>query len=66
MNIFQNVFEEVKSFIQMVMLNLTSFGLRGKLSHYSESKDNVKHLSCIIFQGICSCGNHQKRSYKNR
>ena len=21
-------------------------------------KDNVKHLSCVIYQGICSCGNN--------
>ena len=42
----------------MVKLSLTSFGQRGKLSHYFKIKDNVKNLSCIMYQGICSCGNN--------
>ena len=27
-----------------------------KLESLFEIKDNAKHLSCIIYQGICSCG----------
>ena len=27
-----------------------------KLESLFEIKNNVKHLSCIIYQGICSCG----------
>ena len=42
----------------MEKLSLTSFGQRGKLSHYFKIKDNVKNLSCIMYQGICSCGNN--------
>ena len=29
-----------------------------KIKSLFKIKDNVKHLSCVIYQGICSCGNN--------
>ena len=29
-----------------------------KIKSLFKIKDNVKHLSCAIYQGICSCGNN--------
>ena len=28
-----------------------------KIKSLFKIKDNVKNLSCVIYQGICSCGN---------
>ena len=30
-----------------------------KIKSFIKIKDNVKHLSCVVYQGICSCGNNQ-------
>ena len=27
-----------------------------KIKSLFKIKDNVKHLSCVVYQGICSCG----------
>ena len=29
-----------------------------KIKSLFKIKDNIKHLSCVIYQGICSCGNN--------
>ena len=29
-----------------------------KIKSLFKIKDNVKHLSCVFYQGICSCGNN--------
>ena len=29
-----------------------------KIKSLFKIKDNVKHLSCVVYQGICSCGNN--------
>ena len=29
-----------------------------KIKSLSKIKDNDKHLTCVIYQGICSCGNN--------
>ena len=42
----------------MGKLNLTLFGQRKKIKSLFNIKDNVKHLSCVIYQRICSCGNN--------
>ena len=30
-----------------------------KIKPLIKIKDNVKQLSCVVYQGICSCGNNQ-------
>ena len=40
----------------MLKLHLTSIGQRRKIKSLPKIKDNIKHLSCVIYQGICSCG----------
>ena len=29
-----------------------------KINSLFKIKDNVKHLSCVVYHGICSCGNN--------
>ena len=29
-----------------------------KIKSLFKIRDNVKHLSCVFYQGICSCGNN--------
>ena len=47
MNIFQESFARSYSFIVMEKLNLTSFGQRGKLSHYSKLKITLNILAVL-------------------
>ena len=40
-----------------MMLNLTYLG-NEKIKSLFKIKDKVKHLSCVIYKEICSCGNN--------
>ena len=55
---FSKKFCEKLEFYTNGKVKFNIFWATRKIKSLFKIKDNLKHLSCVIYQGICSCGNN--------
>ena len=58
MDIFLKIFCEKLEFYTNGKAKFNIIWVTRKIKSLFKIKDNVKHLSCVFYQGICSCGNN--------
>ena len=58
MNISQKMFEKLEFYTNNKVKFNIIWSTRKIKSLLFKIKDNVKHLSCVAYHGICSCGNN--------